>query len=92
MDEEGWAMNKSAAQTKFKVTKQWIEYEFEAAEDGGYIVSVPLYPSCMSQGDTFEEALANIEDALVGCLLAARELNLPIPKALESILPQAIKT
>lgn len=85
-------MSKSAARTKFKVIKQGIEYEFEAAEEGGYVATVPLYPSCMSQGDTFEEALANIEDALVGCLLAARELNLPIPKTLEPILHQAIKT
>ena len=46
----------------------------------------------MSQGDTFEEALANIEDAIVGCLLTARELNLAIPKALEPILRQVIKT
>ena len=92
MDEEEWAMNKSATRTKFKVTKQKIEYEFEAAEEGGYVVTVPLYPSCMSQGDTFEETLANIEDALVGCLLAAREQNLPITRALEPILHQKVTT
>ena len=71
---------------KLKVIKGGVEYEFEPAEEGGYVVSVPLYPSCVSQGETFEEALANIEDALAGCLLAARELNLPIPKELEPLL------
>ena len=82
-------MSKSAAGTKFKLIKQGIGYEFEAAEEGGYVVTVPLYPSCVSQGDTFEEALVNIEDALVGCLLAARELNLPTSDVLQLPLRQA---
>lgn len=76
----------------FKVTKEGVEFEFEAAEEGGYVVSVPLYPSCVSQGETFEEALANIEDALLGCLLAARDINLPIPKELENFLHQPVKS
>jgi predicted RNase H-like HicB family nuclease len=83
-------MNRATA-PRFKVIKQGIEYEFEAAEEGGYVVSVPLYPSCVSQGETFEEALANIEDALLGCLAAARDLNLPIPKELETLLHQTVK-
>jgi predicted RNase H-like HicB family nuclease len=53
---------------------------------------VPLYPSCVSQGDTFEDALANIEDALVECLSAARELHLPIPEELTPVIQQAVKT
>ena len=77
---------------KFKVTKEEIEFEFEAAEEGGYVVSVPLYPSCVSQGETFEEALANVEDALSGCLLAARDLNLPIPRQLEHYLHQPVNS
>lgn len=68
------------AKNRFRVSKDQVDYDFEAATEGGYVVSVPLYPSCVSQGDTFEEALANAEDALVGCLLTARELKLPIPK------------
>jgi predicted RNase H-like HicB family nuclease len=70
--------------SKFKVIKQGIEFEFEPAEEGGYIVTVPLYPSCASQGETFEDAMANIEDALTCCLHAAKELNLPIPSALKN--------
>ena len=83
-------MNRATA-PRFKVIKQGIEYEFETAEEGGYVVSVPLYPSCVSQGESFEEALANIEDALLGCLAAARDLNLPIPKELETFLHQTVK-
>ena len=59
---------------KLKVIKENVEYEFEAAEEGGY-ASAPDYPSCVSQGETLDEALANIKDALIGCLLAARDLN-----------------
>ena len=33
-------------------------------EDGGLVVSVPTLPRCISQGDTREEALANIREAI----------------------------
>ena len=33
-------------------------------EDGGYIVEVPSLPGCRSEGDTYEEALINIRDAI----------------------------
>ena len=82
---------KSSIHSKFKVTKGGIDYEFEAAKEGGYVVSVPLYPSCVTQGETFEEALANIEDALMGCLAAARDLGLPIPQPLEAFLQQTVR-
>lgn len=32
----------------------------EPSEDGGYTVRVPSLPGCISEGDTREEALANI--------------------------------
>jgi predicted RNase H-like HicB family nuclease len=32
--------------------------------DGGYSVSVPALPGCYSEGDTLEEALANIREAI----------------------------
>ena len=85
-------MKRKKSPATFKVTKEGVEFLFETAEEGGYVVSVPLYPSCASQGETFEEALANIEDALLGCLLAARDLNMPIPKELEHILHQPVKS
>ena len=37
---------------------------FEQEEDGGFSVSVPALPGCFSQGDTFEEAKSNIEEAM----------------------------
>jgi len=36
----------------------------EPSEDGGYTVTVPGLPGCISEGDTREDALANIRDAI----------------------------
>jgi predicted RNase H-like HicB family nuclease len=36
----------------------------EPSEDGGFTVRVPSLPGCISEGDTREEALANIREAL----------------------------
>lgn len=43
-----------------------LEYNaiFSPEDDGGYSVSVPDLPGCFSQGDTFEEAKANIAEAI----------------------------
>ena len=40
----------------------------EDEEVGGYIVSCPSLPGCFSQGDTIEEALENIKEAIQACL------------------------
>jgi predicted RNase H-like HicB family nuclease len=36
----------------------------EQEPDGGYVVSVPALPGCVSQGETREEALNNIREAI----------------------------
>ena len=36
----------------------------EREPDGGYVVSVPALPGCITQGDTRDEALANIREAI----------------------------
>ncbi len=38
------------------------------AEEGGYWAEVPAIPGCATQGDTFEELLANLYQAVEGCL------------------------
>ena len=37
---------------------------FEPAKEGGYTVTIPSLPGCISEGDTFEEALKNIKKGL----------------------------
>ncbi len=36
----------------------------EPQEEGGYTVVVPALPGCISEGDTYEEALENIKEAI----------------------------
>ena len=38
------------------------------AEEGGYWAEVPSVPGCVTQGDTFDELLSNIYEAVEGCL------------------------
>lgn len=41
-----------------------IKTILEPAEEGGYTVYVPSLPGCISEGETEEEALANIKEAI----------------------------
>jgi predicted RNase H-like HicB family nuclease len=41
-----------------------IKVILETAEEGGYTVYVPSLPGCVSEGETEEEALANIKEAI----------------------------
>lgn len=47
-------------------------------EDGIWIVECPAIPGCVSQGDTKEEALANIREAIALCLEVRAEQGLPL--------------
>lgn len=38
------------------------------AEEGGYWAEVPAVPGCATQGETFEELLANLYEAVEACL------------------------
>lgn len=41
-----------------------LKIVLETSEDGGYTVYVPSLPGCISEGDTREEALDNIREAV----------------------------
>ncbi len=51
----------------------------EEEADGGYVVSVPALPGCVSEGDTRAEALANIREAIVLYIDDFREAGDPTP-------------
>jgi antitoxin HicB len=51
-----------------------------AEEGGGFLATAPDLPGCMSDGDTPEEAVANIQDAIATWIEAARDLGHAIPK------------
>ena len=45
-----------------------IKVVIHEAEEGGYWAEVPALPGCATQGDTFEELLQNLYEAIEGCL------------------------
>ena len=45
-----------------------IKVVIHKAEDGGYWAEVPAIPGCATQGETWEELLENIYEAVEGCL------------------------
>lgn len=48
-------------------------------EGGGWLISFPDLPGCMSDGETPEEAIVNGHDALAAWLLAAHDAGREIP-------------
>ena len=40
----------------------------ETDEDGKYVVECTDLPGCLSEGDTLDEAMDNINEAIIGCL------------------------
>ncbi|WP_181391536.1 type II toxin-antitoxin system HicB family antitoxin [Methanospirillum stamsii] len=51
----------------------------EKNEDDGYTVTVTSLPGCISEGDTWDDAIANITEAIEGYLDVLDELHKPIP-------------
>lgn len=45
-----------------------IKVIVHGAEEGGYWAEVPSIPGCSTQGETFEELLQNLYEAVEGCL------------------------
>ena len=49
----------------------------ERDEDGVWIAECPAIPGCVSQGETKDEAIANIREAIALCLEVRSEMGLP---------------
>jgi predicted RNase H-like HicB family nuclease len=45
-----------------------IKIIIHEAEEGGYWAEVPAIPGCATEGETFEELLQNLYEAIEGCL------------------------
>jgi antitoxin HicB len=55
----------------------------EQEADGGYVVSVPALPGCVSEGDNRAEALRNIRKAIGLYIEDCREAGDPVPTEAE---------
>jgi predicted RNase H-like HicB family nuclease len=50
-----------------------IKAVIHPAEEGGYWAEVPALPGCITEGDTIDEVVANLKDAIEGWLDVANE-------------------
>jgi antitoxin HicB len=48
--------------------------------EGGFTVTSPLFPELVTEGDTAEQALENVKDALAAVIEAYEDLGRPLPK------------
>lgn len=48
-------------------------------EDGYWVADCPSLPGCISQGETREEAIVNIKEAIEGYVLTLEDDGLPVP-------------
>ena len=58
---------------RFKVLFEWNE------DVGGYTVSVPALPGCITEGDNLQEAMGNAREAIIGYLEALKAKGEPVP-------------
>lgn len=64
---------------------------FHKAEEGGFWITFPDFPECMTQGDEMQQAYEMVVDAL-GLAIASREeegVNIPSPSEPHQITPEA---
>jgi len=69
----------------FQVIRSGIVFELQPEPEGGYTITVPSLPGCISYGETFEKAMEMIKDAMEGWLAVAREEGIPIPDQFETV-------
>jgi predicted RNase H-like HicB family nuclease len=73
-------MPKPTRKPATKPLKEKYVYPVVIERDGdGYFVSCPALDGCYTEGDTYEEAIRNIEDAITLHIEARRDRGEPIP-------------
>jgi predicted RNase H-like HicB family nuclease len=65
-----------------------IKVVVHQAEEGGFWAEVPAIPGCATQGETIEELLKNVHEAIEGCLSA--EVPTPTDDENDRVLEIAI--
>lgn len=58
------------------------------AEEGGYTVRVPSLPGCITEGDSLDEAIENVKEAIALYLEALEKLGETAPE--EGVSPELI--
>jgi predicted RNase H-like HicB family nuclease len=65
-----------------------IKVVVHEAEEGGFWAEVPSIPGCATQGETMDELLQNLHEAIEGCLSV--DVAAPRPGGRELILEVAV--
>ena len=65
-----------------------IKVVVHEAEEGGFWAEVPAIPGCATEGETMDELLANLHEAIEGCLSV--EVEQPKPGGKERLLEIAV--
>jgi predicted RNase H-like HicB family nuclease len=60
--------------SKYEIIIYWSQ------EDEAYLAEVPELPGCMADGQTYQEALTNVEQVIQEWIQTAKELGRPIPQ------------
>lgn len=59
---------------KYEIIIYW------SREDEAYVAEVPELPGCMAHGNTYEEAVKNVQDAIQLWIDTAKEFGDPVPE------------
>ncbi|MBI5177837.1 MAG: type II toxin-antitoxin system HicB family antitoxin [Nitrospinae bacterium] len=66
--------------------KKYYKVLLEPQREGGYTALVPALPGCISEGDTYEEAVKNIKEAMELYLESLSSDGKPVPEETHLIL------
>lgn len=64
--------------------------KIEPQKEGGFTVTVPSLPGCISEGDTLEEATSNIRDAMLGYMQVLQKHKRRIPLEIQDMATVSI--
>ena len=59
-------------------------------EERGYSIHCPALPGCVSQGDSRDEALSNIREAIEGILALREKHHIPLPEETPELVSKEI--
>jgi antitoxin HicB len=60
-----------------------IPLVLEPQSEGGFTVTSPILPELVTEGDTIDEVLANVQDALQAVIEAYQDLGRSLPSGLQ---------
>ena len=63
----------------FHVIKDGLVFELDAMPEGGYFITVPALPGCTSFGESIDEALVMVREAMDLWIEVARERDMYVP-------------